>query len=57
MHEYLELKNAGLTDQQITMLRNTGATHAAILLEAKRMARWPRCECGGVAVEDVALEA
>ena len=37
MHEYTELKDAGLTDDQIRMLRNTGATHAAILFYAKKM--------------------
>ena len=36
--EYDELKSAGLTDQQIHMLRNTGASHAAILMYAKQTA-------------------
>lgn len=35
--EYDELRAAGLSDEQIRMYRNTGATHAAILLEAKRL--------------------
>ena len=34
--EYDELRSAGLTDHQIKMLRNTGASHRAILLWAKQ---------------------
>lgn len=34
-NEYEELRAAGLSDRAIQMLRNTGATHAAILLWAK----------------------
>lgn len=33
--EYEELRNAGLTDEVILMLRSLGASHAAILTWAK----------------------
>lgn len=36
MDEYQELRDAGLTDDVIQSMRNTGATHAAILLWARK---------------------
>ena len=40
--EYQQLRAAGLSDAQITMLRNTGATHAAILMYARAAIRKAR---------------
>jgi hypothetical protein len=39
VNEYRELRAAGLADEQISAMRNTGATHAAILLWARRNVR------------------
>lgn len=36
--EYQQLKALGLSDRDITMLRNTGAAHGAILEYARRKA-------------------
>jgi hypothetical protein len=43
--EYGELKEAGMTDHEIRMARNTGASHKAILLWAKRVRRADETVC------------
>jgi hypothetical protein len=45
MTEYQELKTLGLTDGAISMLRNTGATHKAIVHSVKA-AKVPCLGCG-----------
>lgn len=43
--EYEELKDAGMTDNNIRMARNAGASHKAILLWAKRYRRAEETVC------------
>jgi hypothetical protein len=49
--EYEELRAAGLSDEQIKMLRNSGATHEAILLYAReRRAELAKQNARGISI-------